>query len=245
MGAFQFDVVSIILLVGFIAFVVIGAIQGFFKVLIDLGSSILSAIVSMFLAKPVGMFIYNTGCFTKVIDKCTAFLISKHSMFESVSTSENKHELIEKGLDHFNVPSALSGVLSSIGEKIMPETNGETIAIFLSKTLFVVASIIIAGLLMFALINIIVFIFKLFIKKLDEIKFVRKLNHSLGALIGAVNGCIFVLAGLVILSLLLLIPPLHEPIGNLIALNNDEVFTIGKWLYELDIIGWILKIIGL
>lgn len=244
MDSFQIDVVSIILLVGFIAFVVIGAIQGFFKVLIDLASSILSAIVSILLAKPVGMLIYNTGCFTKAIEKCTAFLISKHSLFESVITSENKNELIEKGLNHFNVPAVLSNVVTSIGEKVMPETNGETIALFLSNALFVAISVIIAGLLMFLIINILVFILKLFVRKLDEIRFIRKLNHLLGALIGAVNGCIFVLAGLVILSLLLLIPPLHEPVGNLIALNNDEVFTIGKWLYELDIIGWLLKIIG-
>ena len=90
-----FDPISIILIIGFICAIVVGAIRGFFHVLIDLGQSVLSAIVSVFFAKPLGMLFYNTGYFSNVIDKTSNFLTSKDAIFAQIITDENKKELTE------------------------------------------------------------------------------------------------------------------------------------------------------
>lgn len=241
---FQFDVISIVLVVLFFAFIIVGAVKGFFKMLIELAGSALSAIVSIFLARPVGMFIYDLGTFNGLITKSINFLNGKSVIFLEQITDTNKEELINKCLEEFNIPGILSSIITSIGTKIIPTTNGMVISEYLSKALYVAISVVIAGILLFIIINIIIFILKLFLNKLDEIKPIKKLNHFLGAIIGVVNGLVVVLVIFIAISLLLMVPSLNEPIGSLMGLHNDKVWTFSKWLYELDILGIILKLIG-
>ena len=244
MQTIYFDPISIILVIGLICAIAVGAIRGFFRVLIDLAQSVLSLIVSLFLAKPLGMLFYNTGYFNKLIEKTTTFLIGRDEIFTQIITSENKKEVLGSALSNLHIPTRLNSVVINIGEKVVPSTNGMSIASFISEALFVGVAIGLAAILLYLLIFIIVLIIRIFVKKLDEIKPIRKMNHFLGGVIGLVNGLIFVLIGLAILTALLLIPSLNVSIGNMIKLHDDNAFTLAKWLYNLDIFSLILNLLG-
>ena len=97
---------------------------------------------------------------------------------------------------------------------------------------------------MFLAITIIVKIAELFLHKLDKIKPIRKANHTLGGVVGLVNGIIFALIVIVVFSLLLMIPGINEQLGSIIKLHDDNIWTIGEMLYKLDILGILLKLIG-
>lgn len=242
---FHFDLISLILIIGFICAIVVGAIRGFFYVLIDLGQSILSIIVSIFLAKPLGMLIYNTGYFNNVISKTSQYLISRDAIFSQVITDENKIDLLSNALGKLDIPEKLNSVIINIGNKIIPNTNGMNIANFISDALFVGISIFLAGALLCFIIFIVVVILRINVRQLDEIKPIRKLNHFLGGVVGLINGIIFVLVVLAILTGLLMVPSLNETIGNMIKLHDDNATTITEVLYKLDIFGIILKLLGL
>ena len=97
---------------------------------------------------------------------------------------------------------------------------------------------------MFLAISIIIKIIELFLHKLDQIKPIKKLNHTLGGCIGLITGIIFGLFVIVVFSLLLMVPGINEQLGSLIKLHDDSVWTIGELLYKLDILGILLKLIG-
>ena len=239
-----FDPISIILIIGFICAIVVGAIRGFFHVLIDLGQSVLSAIVSVFFAKPLGMLFYNTGYFSNVIDKTSNFLTSKDAIFAQIITDENKKEVLSQALSRLHIPERLNSVVINVGERIIPNTNNMQISDFISEALFVGVSIFLAAALLFFIIFIIVLILRISIRKLEEIKPIRRLNHFLGGLVGFVNGIIFVFVGMALLTGLLMIPSLNESIGNAIKLHDDNAITLAEALYKLDIFSIILKLLG-
>ena len=241
---FYFDPISIILIVGLICAITVGAIRGFFRVLIDLGQSILSLIVSIFFAKPLGMIFYNTGYFNKLITKTSEFLIERNEIFSQIISSENKKEVLGTALSNLHIPARLNSIVIGIGEKVVPNTNGMSIASFISEALFVGVAIGLAAALLYFLIFIIVLLLRIFVKKLDEVKPIKKMNHFLGGVVGFVNGLIFVFIALAILTALLLIPSLNISIGNIIKLHDDNAFTIAKWLYNLDIFSLILNLLG-
>lgn len=241
---FQFDLISIILILGFICAITVGAIRGFFPVLIDLGQSFISVIVSIFLAKPLGTLLFNTGYFDKAIERTEAYLINYNSFFSQIITNDNKKDVLIDALSKLDFPSRLSSAFANIGASILPNTNNMTLANYISEALFYGFCIAFMGVLFFILIFILVLIIRLFIKKLDKIQPIKKVNHFLGGVIGFVNGTIFVLVALAILTGLLMIPSLNESIGNVIALHDDSKITIVEFLYNLDIFSIILRLLG-
>ncbi len=242
--SFNLDLITIILILGVVAYTIVGIFKGFFRVLIDLTSSILSSIVSLFLAKPVGMFIYNLGTFNKLIDKTTNFLISKQEIFSLVATQDNKKDLIDQAINEFNIPSFLEEVLRTIGNNYINIPDGSIVGEYISNTLFIILSTALAGLVMYIIISIIVIILEAFLHKLDKIKPINKFNHTLGGVVGFVNGLIFVFIFMVIISVLLMVPMFNEQISNIMKLSNDNIWTLSKWLYQFDLLGILLKLIG-
>ncbi len=242
--SFNLDLITIILILGVVAYTIAGIFKGFFRVLIDLTSSILSSIVSLFLAKPVGMFIYNLGTFNKLIDKTTNFLISKQEIFSLVATQDNKKDLIDQAINEFNIPSFLEEVLRTIGNNYINIPDGSIVGEYISNTLFIILSTALAGLVMYIIISIIVIILEAFLHKLDKIKPINKFNHTLGGVVGFVNGLIFVFIFMVIISVLLMVPMFNEQISNIMKLSNDNIWTLSKWLYQFDLLGILLKLIG-
>lgn len=242
--SFNLDLITIILILGVVAYTITGVFKGFFRVLIDLTSSILSSIVSLFLAKPVGMFIYNLGTFNKLIDKTTNFLISKKEIFSLVATQDNKKDLIDQAINEFNIPSFLEDVLRTIGNNYINIPDGSIVGEYISNTLFIILSIALAGLVMYIIISIIVIILEAFLHKLDKIKPINKFNHTLGGVVGFVNGLVFVFIFMVIISVLLMVPMFNEQISNIMKLSNDNIWTLSKWLYQFDLLGILLKLIG-
>lgn len=243
--SFHFDPISIVLVVGVICFIIVGAIRGFFHVLIDLAQSVLSLIVSVILAKPLGMLLYKTGYFSNAIEKTADFLLSRNEIFSEIITNDNKTEVLSKALSNLHIPSRLNSLVISIGEKIIPNTNNMQIADFISDALFVGVSIVLAGAALYLLIFIMVLLLRIFVKKFDEIKPINKFNHFLGGVIGLANGLVFVIICLALLTGLLMIPSLNISIGNIIKLHDENTFTIAKWLYNLDIFSIIFSWFGI
>ena len=175
---FSIDPISILLVVGFLCAIAVGAIRGFFHVLIDLGQSILSLIVSVILAKPLGMLLYNTGYFNNLIIRTSNFLVERDAIFTQIITDENINndvkinlylppyineeniaDVLSQAFDKLNVPDRLNSVMITVGEKIIPNTNDMKIADFISETLFVGVAIFLAATLLYLLIFIVVLIF--------------------------------------------------------------------------------------
>ena len=94
------------------------------------------------------------------------------------------------------------------------------------------------------IVSIIVIILEAFLHKLDKIKPINKFNHTLGGVVGFVNGLIFVFIFMVIISVLLMVPMFNEQISNIMKLSNDNIWTLSKWLYQFDLLGILLKLIG-
>lgn len=241
---FQFDLISVILIIGFICAITVGAIRGFFPVLFGLGQSFISVIVSIFLAKPLGTLLFNTGYFDKAIERTEAYLINYNSIFSQIITNDNKKEVFQEALSKLNFPERLSSIFVNIGRNIIPNTNNMTLANYISEALFFGFCITIVGVILFILIFIVVLIIRIFIKKLDKVKPISKVNHFLGGVVGFINGTVFVLVALAILTGLLMIPSLNESIGNIMMLHDDSKITIVEYLYNLDIFSIILRLLG-
>ena len=104
------------------------------------------------------MLFYNTGYFNKLIEKTTTFLIGRDEIFTQIITSENKKEVLGSALSNLHIPTRLNSVVINIGEKVVPSTNGMSIASFISEALFVGVAIGLAAILLYLLIFIIVYL---------------------------------------------------------------------------------------
>lgn len=239
------DYLSIILLTVVIAFVIVGSIIGVLKMLVQLGGSIISIVCSLFLAKPVGTFIYNLGAYNWLISKSSNFLLTTNEFFLNSINDSNKESLIEQSLSKLNIPSLFNSVIVKIGSIILPTTNGVNLAEYLSKTFFMIVSIVLSGLLLYLIIRLTMFFISLFIKKLDKIKLIGKINHLLGGVVGLAFGLLCAVIIMVIVTLLLMIPQFNESISHFMYLDNENAWTFSKWLYEQNILALILKILGL
>lgn len=243
--SFQLDILTIILIVVVVAFIVTGAIRGVLKMLLQFGSNILSSLFALFLAKPLGTLIYNIGIFNWFIQKTSAFLSSSSSFFNEIITSETKVSLITKGFETLKIPSRFSSIIINIGNVFIPDTKGLTIANYLSETFFIIVSIVLSGLILYGLLRLITFLLTLLIKKIDEVKVIKVINHLFGGLVGLCAGLFTCLIIMIFVTLLIMIPQLNEPISKAMFLDNDNVWTLSKWLYEQNILEIILKLLGL
>ena len=241
----EFDVLTIILLVTVAAFVIAGAIIGVLKMLVQLGSSIISAVCALFLAKPLGTVIYKLGLFNWIIDKSTNFLLKTHEIFTQIITPENKTTLIKQGLSELNIPSLFNSIIANLGKKFIPETNGLSIAEYLSESCFIIVSIVLSGLILYGVIRLSTFLLSLLIKKLDKVKVIGVINHVFGGIVGLGVGLISVAVIMVLVTLFMMIPQINESLSKIMFLDNNNVWTLSKWLYELNILAIILKLLSL
>ena len=243
--ALQFDVLTIILLVVVIGFIVAGAIIGVLKMLVHLGGSALSAICALFFARPLGTLIYNLGAFNWFIEKSGNFLTNTHSFFTQVITLENKQELISQGLEHLNIPDMFNSIIINLGNRFIPTTHGLSIGEYICETFFIIVSIVLSGLILYGIVRLIMFILSKLIKKLDQVKVIGTINHVLGGIVGLSIGIVTVLLIMIIVTLLMMIPQANEQLTKIMFLENENVWTLSKWLYEQNILALILKILGL
>lgn len=244
-GSLYIDFFSIALVLVFLVCVIVGSVMGLFKMLISLAKTIVSLVVSIFLARPLGMLIYNIGIFNGFENNIANSLTEFNSVFSNVITEENRVEVIKEGLIALNIPSIFSSTIASLGEKYIPLTNDVTIAQYLSSTLVIATSILLAALLLFIAVYLVMLLLRKIMDSLDKIKIIGWINHLSGAIIGVAVGCIIVYVAMLGLSFLLTVPSISDSIASYIKLNDDSVWTLAEKLYILKPWEILFNLIGL
>ena len=216
--------------------IIFGYKSGFLKRAMGIVSGLIGTIISFFLAKPFGKFLYHHVDFIRkgVYYKILPVVDKKISKFSG--------EPLDTAVDSLGLPDFIDKIIVDwVGEKLVDENTVINITTSLTK----VALIMIGFLILFILFSIGLKILKAVVESLREhSETVYFLDGLLGIVFNVLIYLIFVYVALIGLSTLLSFTGTSSGFGAFIArdmqLNNNN-FRISKYLYEYNILGNIFK----
>ncbi len=242
----KFDVISIIFLVIILLYGFIGYKRGLFKTLTSAFKNIIAFIVALLLCIPLGKLLANTGMGTNLSNWLNDFLISKNeALFNVALTEANKEELALQALNALNLPTLLSGLLVKSLTSIIASigtigiTLGEALATSLTSYIFMGICFVI----LFIIVRLLVILLNKLFGALEKIPLIKAVDKTLGVVLSVLKGALLIL---VITYVFTFIVPLDNCFSNFLvnqmALGDDHVFTISKFLYEKN---FLLSLIAL
>ena len=237
LGNIYFDIISIIILLIVIVSVIVGASKGFLYSLLKFGQSFVVFGTAIFLAKPVGDFIFNSSIGESIVSKLTPNIESVGPIFQQPLTGENKLEFISSSLVDLKIPSFLAeGLAEKIMGYITIETQ-DTLGLYISKGIVNYGLIAISFLVIMILVSLVFMFLKKRAKKVNDAPVLGGINRLLGAILNGIVGYITIDAILFLISFITL---KDGEIANFFVttmyLDQDEVFTISKFISQHSII---------
>lgn len=230
------DIASIVILILFLLLAIIGFRKGFISVLLGIAKGFVTLIVSFFLAKPVGGFLYNSGLGNILTGKISDTFFNRNpELFGNVVTNDNKIELIKQALTDLKIPEFFRDTMSEYIGKFIGETDGLRLCDYLGKTAGTFICIIIAYIVLCLTIFLILFLLQRALKDVNKIPVIGVINRALGIILEIAYGYIiicFIFWLVVLLSAS--IPEVSEYATTILALDKDG-FGVAKWLYEHNI----------
>lgn len=245
----MFDVIGIIFLIIILVFIIIGFISGFVSLLLGLAKGLVAIVFAALLCRPIGMALSNSSMGQGLTNKIEQKIVNIDPMFNEIITNETKDEFIEhqlgEKLNAIKLPKTINQyIVNLISGKVEIKTDegitcGKYIASGISMFIFIIISFIILAILLF----IILWLIQKFAKKINLIPLVGKINRIFGIFLGLVVSCFIISIASYILSFIMALPwGLADTIKESLKIGKDE-FTIGKFLYEHNILKWLLNLI--
>ena len=241
-AVFQFDWLSLVLVLVLTAIPVLeGSIKGASHMFFRFIAGVLVILIAYYLAKPVAVLLDATGLGGVFQGSIYDFLASKS---ELASTSSPGKETLEavlsannyKALTDMHVPSPFAKMVADYVVGVVPEEATETaIGTYVAMALTTMALSIIGFLIVWLILTIVFAIVHAIIKKRQEKKGIRGFSRFIGILIGVVVGVVNIAVAFYAVSLLSAIPVIQDFLNEVWGLDNPDVITIGKTLYEANL----------
>lgn len=241
--SFQFDYISIIILVLGLIFIIKGIIDGFFKSIISIFGGIISLVVAILLAKPIGNLLFDTNLGASLTNNINQSLVNLNpEAFNTPIPVEYQEETISSIIASFHIPGFLNGLLTKFTLNLISiETEG-TLGMLIGQSLAHYIFYFIAGLIVFIVLKIIFFILKILTRKINKVPFFGKFNRFAGGVLGLVNAFVFVTVVMYGISLLMTITPVGDYFTKLLALDNSQVYSVAKWFLNNNLIQKIVDV---
>lgn len=245
----MFDIFGIICLVIILVFIIIGLIKGFLSLLLGLAKGLVATIIAAVLCNPLGGLLAKTSLSNKMSNSISSSIVKIDASFETVITNENKTEFINNQLNDklakIKLPESITKYISNLlTNKIdIPETEGMPCCDYIAKGITMFIWITITFIVLFIIALIILTIIQKLSKKINLVPFVGFANRICGAALGVCLALLIIGLGSFVLSLLMSFQwDFQETLKNSLKLGSDE-FTIGKFMYEHNVLKWLFNLI--
>lgn len=240
--SFQFDYISIIILVLGLIFIIKGIIDGFFKSIISIFGGIISLVVAILLAKPLGNLLFDTSLGTNLTNSINDSLVNLNpEAFNTPIPVEHQEETISGIITSLHIPGFLNGLLTKFTLSLITVETEGALGILIGQSLAHYILYFIAGLIVFIAFKIIFFILKILTRKINKVPFFGKFNRIAGGILGLVNAFIFVTIVMYGISLLMTITPVNDYFTNLLSLDDSQVYSVAKWFLNNNLIQKIVE----
>ena len=230
------DVASIVLIVLLLILAIDGFRRGLIDVLLGIIKGFISLFVSFFLARPVGAVIFKLGLGNLLTNNMgNAFLNKNAEIFGTVVTADNKAELITKALTELKIPSAFHNTIANFLSQYIHDTGGEQLCYYFGRTAATFICIIIAFLVLVLGLFIILHYLRKALKNINKIPVVGTLNRALGLVAQLVYGLLIVCFVFWITALISAsIPAVNDFVIKILAIDSPK-FGLAKWIYQHNI----------
>lgn len=189
-------IVDLILIACFFLMVIIAAKKGFAKIIMNIGATILSFIAAYTLSRPAADFLYEQFVRSMIENSIADKLEENTSATDALTQARSIAELVPEGL--VNLGDKLGLNISTLFENL---TNAdfssgniaEVVTDSVFKPIVIVLMTAVCGLIIFILASFIFGLIAKLINKVFKLPLIKSVNKGLGALLGVVEGIIFLL----------------------------------------------------
>ena len=240
-ATFQFDWLSLVL-IGVI--VLIPTLQGLIKggafMFFRFIAGALVLLAAYFLAKPVAGLLGSMGLGGTIREPILSFLVSKSDLAAQASPGKEMVAAVlsadnYKAVTDMGVPGLFAKSVADYVIGVIPvEASEITIGYYVADALSILALSVIAFLSVWITLTIVCGIIHHIIEKRHEEKGVPGFSRLIGVVIGLAIGDIAVITAFYVITLLTAIPAVKDFINGIWFLEDPNVMTIGKWLYEAN-----------
>ncbi len=248
----MFDVFSIVFLILMIIFVIIGIFKGFLSLALGLAKGLIATLLASLLCNPVGGLLAKTGIGTGITGSINNFLVEKSDYFEmTISTEVEKQEFLDKGvgdaLNKAGFPDIIKEpVANIISEKVNIPLNEKPIGIVIGEAIARYVCVIIAFIVLILVFSIVLWIVQRLFKNANKIPVFGTVNRVLGGIFGL--GLALFIIGIVcyVVAIIISLPgEFPQSIAQTFKLaeGQENEWSIAKFCYKYNIIGWIIKLI--
>lgn len=230
---------AIILLIS----ILLGIKNGFMKTLINALGGIIVVVLAFLLAKPIGNLLYrdlNWGA--ALCGKCTSWIASKGPDMETAIAVSEAETALTTGLSNAKLPVILIPTIIKLALPFVPAEGTFTVASVLGNAMANYIFIVAAFIVLVIVLTIVLIIVKHLLKALTEIKLINVIDRILGAVGGLVVGIVIICTISYGASLLISIPQCTDAITGLLFLNDDNVWTFSKAVYNYNLIGKLFEL---
>lgn len=240
----KLDIISLIFLIIILVSVFSGFKKGFFKIIIRLLKGLLCLILAVVFAKPIASLLIETPIGTFIQQHLSDAFLAKGGIYTLTITEANKAEVFNSALTQLNIPQFLTNILVSYLNELVVLNGSVNVADGLASSITFYILVALSFVIIYFVVLLLCGILNKILKHLAELPIIKPLNRIAGAIL---NGVISVFSICLILYLVTLILPFSEGFAkwfaDTIMLNNPEVFTLSKFLYENNLVIKLLELI--
>ena len=232
--------------IGYIVFLLIclliGMKKGLVSGLFTLIGVVASIVLAAYLAKPLGEWLYGFGWGDSLSSSIYQTLLDKDANFGAILSNSQVEQNMDALLSATGMPSFLFPMLSSLVLSFVPETATEAVGVYIANGVTNIVFIAASFIVLFILFAIAFAVLKHFFKgSIKKHKFIKSIDMVLGAVFGLAIGAI-VLCG--VSYAIVMIVALNNDVStwfiNTMSLDDPNVTTFAKWLYEQNFVQLIL-----
>lgn len=245
-GNVCFDVISIVIIVLLILSVFIGLKKGLIASLLSFSCGFLTFICATLLTKPLTNLLVSWGWAETMQTRIMDGLFSQNKdLFSVIITDSNKETLVQEGLKAVNLPSFLSSPIISLMNPYIGTNTKFGFA--LSYGLSYYAFMAICFLALLVIFGIIFIVLKRIAKAFNKVPVLGPINRILGAILMValcyliIDSLLFGLSNLLMLNVEWL-DGVSGWMSYTLNLNNDNVFSLSKFMYTNSLTSKIINL---
>lgn len=238
----KFDYISIAFIVIIVISLIVGIVRGFASSLISLLAGLGSIILAILLAKPFGEFLAGTSLGNGLYQQLDQWVVGQlGTASEQLITTENMSTVLPEVYSALNIPSFLHQTITALIQPLITQ-EGVSIASVVATSITNYTFIAISFLVLWIIFLIIFIILGRLGKKINKIPVVGGLNRILGGIFGLGIGLIICFGVCYGFSFLLSMEnDFSTAIREMLAIDQDNVWTFSKLIYQLNFVEKILN----
>lgn len=240
----KFDYVSIVIIVILVIGLIYGIFKGFLKTALSIVVYIGSIVIAVFVTSPLANWFKTLPMNDSIYNGVFNWLNTGHEeAFAMNLTMENKDTVIPEALKAFGLPEALSSIINPFIGNI--PSDGIQVGEFISSTITNYILMAIAFVVVWFVSFIILLIVKMLIKKALKVKAINVIDKLLGVVTGlGLSICVCLIISYGLACVINLNENVYNYFKDVMYLEDDNVYTISKMLYENNFLQQLINMIA-